>query len=706
MKFQRRCCARSLAVKYAVQTTTTTRLACSQTIAYNLCECFERCLCVCFQAYYRRAQALEQLNEFECCVADFITSYELQPQTGTFYRALKIAETQGIEVYQSNLLINISTGVPMCGMSVTTVHLNVMEESGINRTPDTHRYSHKDLRRLTERALKQREFGILPILKFMLKAELNSIDIVREIKRADEAYEMVHNLSGHSDHLLKMHKSLTEVRVMGAELVRSAIKEKKMQLVDLFLESLEIEGGIIDISDLMERTRLRHKPQWLSKMFQRGADLEKCKTNPMELVLGKTYYNPAVKLEMIQLLIENRATIPNSSPCSSIINEVVDCTLKCENGTVDILELVCARFDFETKQACDIDGRNPWHVALQHKQKKMFEKVCKVLRKYPIDPNQTDKKGKRPDYGEKEQKEQDARAKMFREMEVEPSGGAKGGKTTPKRQREQMKTPSGATVYQPAIGGDSIKSTEMNPETEGCEKRYDPTTLAVRPQETREVRNSTIETSSEEETDLFANGETSTEEDADVYPTSAVGTETPNTKPSNSDSEASPETSCESENSDHELWDIQPTKKVIKTLNKNKGIVRSVTAKMKMLSKGEFVGNPRHCKSVTRTKGAELYESHLCKKKRLIWQIVPRLLPGHTGTYQQFIKVWAIVLDHSKIHSTVQKILGDKGFRASEKLRPKLKCISNKLKVHKNKRAPQKFVAASDETEDESNSEQ
>ena len=224
--------------------------------------------------------------------------------------------------------------------------------------------------------------------------------------------------------------------------------------------------------------------------------------------------------------------------------------------------------------------------------------------------------------------------------------------------------------------------------------------------ETREVRNSTItsnETSSEEETDLFANGETSTQEDADVYPTSAVGTETPNTKPSNSDSEASPETSCESENSDHELWNIQPAKKVIKTLNKNKGIV---TAKMKMLSEGEFVGNPRHCKSVTRTKGAELYESHLCKKKRLIWQIVPRLLPGHTGTYQQFIKVWAIVLDHDKIHSTVQRILGDKGFRASEKLRPKLKCISNKSKVHKNKRAPQKFVAASDKAEDESNSEQ
>ena len=600
----------------------------------------------------------------------------------------------------------------MCGMAVTTVHLHFMEKSGINRTRAAHHYSHEYLRKLTKRALKRRKFIVVLILKFIMKAEINPVDIVREIKRADEAYEMVHNISGHSDHLLKMHKSLTEVRVMGAELVRSAINEEKMQLVDLFLKSLEIEGGIIDISDLMERTRLWHKPQWLSKMFQRGADLEKCKTNPMELVLGKTYYNPVVKLEMIQLLIENGPAIPNSSPCSSIINEVVDCTLKCENGTVDTLELVCARFDFKTKQACDIDGRNPWHVALQHKQKKMFEKVCKVLRKYPIDPNQTDKKGKRPDYGEKEQKGQDARAKMFREMEVEPSGGAKGGKTTPKRQREQMKTPSGATVYQPAIGGDSIKSSKMNPKTEGCEKIYDPTTLAVRPQETRKVRNSTItsnETSSEEETDLFANGETSTQEDADVYPTSAVGTETPNTKPSNSDSEASPETSCESENSDHELWDIQPAKKVIKTLNKNKGIVRSVTAKIKMLSEGEFVGNPRHCKSVTRTKGAELYESHLCKKKRLIWQIVPRLLPGHTGkkpTYQQFIKVWAIVLNHSKIHSTVQKILGDKGFRASEKLRPKLKCISNKSKVHKNKRAPQKFVAASDETEDESNSEQ
>ena len=220
----------------------------------------------------------------------------------------------------------------MCGMSVTTVHLHFMEK---NRTPDAHHYSHEDLRRLTERALKQREFGVLPILKFMLKAELNSIDIV-EIKRADEAYEMVHNISGHSDHLLKMDKLLTEVRVMGAELVRSAIKEEKMQLVDLFLESLEIEGGIIDISDLMERTTLWHKPWWLSKMFQKGAHLKKFKPNPMELVLGKPYYKQAVKLEMIKVLIENRTPLPNSSPCSSIINEVIECTLKCENGTVDM----------------------------------------------------------------------------------------------------------------------------------------------------------------------------------------------------------------------------------------------------------------------------------------------------------------------------------------------------------------------------------
>ena len=151
----------------------------------------------------------------------------------------------------------------MCGMSVTTVHLHFMEKS---RTPDAHHYSHEYLRKLTKRALKRRKFSVLPILKFILKAEINPVDIVREIKRADEAYEMVHNISGH---LLKMDKSLTEVRVMGAELVRSAIEQHKVQLVDLFLESLEIEGGIIDISDLMERTRLWHKPQWLSKMFQR-----------------------------------------------------------------------------------------------------------------------------------------------------------------------------------------------------------------------------------------------------------------------------------------------------------------------------------------------------------------------------------------------------------------------------------------------------
>ena len=136
---------------------------------------------ICFQAYYRRAQAFEQLNEFECCVADFISSYELQPQTGTFYLALKIAATQGIEVYQSKFLLSdsnllfprqqlvIPTGVPMCGMAVTTVHLHFMEKSGINRTPAAHHYSHEDLRKLTKRALKRRKFIVFLILKFIMK---------------------------------------------------------------------------------------------------------------------------------------------------------------------------------------------------------------------------------------------------------------------------------------------------------------------------------------------------------------------------------------------------------------------------------------------------------------------------------------------------------------------------------------------------------
>ena len=612
----------------------------------------------------------------------------------------------------------------MCGMSVTTVHLNVMEESRINRTPAAHRYSHKDLRRLTERAFKEINFSVLPILKFILKAEINPADIVRAIKRADEAYEMVHTISGQSDHLLKMDKSLTEVRVMGAELVRSAIEQNKLQLVDLFLESLEIEGGIIDISDLMERTQLWHKPQWLSKMFQRGADLEKCKTNPMELVLGKPYYKQAVKLEMIHLLIENRTPLPNSSPCSSIINEVVDCTLKCENGTVDALELVCEKFDFETQQACDKEGKTPWHVTLEYTWKKIGVEICKVLRKYPIDPSITDKNGQRADFGKKGN---DDRVKILREREAEiikmckkPSKMTTMAETGGKTMEYKASVPSmNHTVCKrkDVSRGNEPKTkhpTENENSTAGpiCERAggtsfgcVAASTTATEESDSRQADDvSAVEHSATTESDNKhgACGESfgsessadglKEEYDAEV----ALALETPEpsgTSESNSEHEACA-SSCETESSEEQtLWIIERRAKIKKKLARHKQHRKVFNAKVRILSQGEFVGNKKHCKPVTHEKGLELYEMRVNKKVRIIWEIVPKYFPSQ-HIYKEIIRLWDIVLDHDNIHHRAQTILEDEAFLDTKILKPKLKSLpTQESNVHNNIRKPQTFVA-------------
>ena len=564
----------------------------------------------------------------------------------------------------------------MCGMSVTTVHLNVMEEGGISRKPDTHRYSHKDLRRLTERAFKERNFSVLPILKFILKAEINPADIVRAIKRADEAYEMVHTISGQSDHL---HKSLTEVRVMGAELVRSAIEQNKLQLVDLFLESLEIEGRIIDISDLMERTQLWHKPRWLSKMFQRGADLKKCKTNPMELVLGKPYDKPAVKLEMIHLLIENRATIPNGSPCSSIINEVIECTLKCENGTVDTLELVCEKFDFETQQACDKEGKTPWHVTLEYTWKKIGVEICKVLRKYPIDPSITDKNGQRADFGKKGN---DDRVKILREREAEII---------------KMCKTSGPTCER--AGGTSFGCVAANTTaTEQSDSRQADDASAVEHSVTTESDNEHGACGESFGSESSADG---LKEEYDAEGALALETPEPSgTSESNSEHEACA-SSCETESSEEQtLWIIERRAKIKKKLARHKQHRKVFYAKVRILSQGEFVGNKKHCKPVTHEKGLELYEMRVNKKVRIIWEIVPKYFPSQ-HIYKEIIRLWDIVLDHDNIHHRVEIILEDKAFLDTKNLKPKLKSLPTQgSNVHNNIRKPQTFVAADDEMGD------
>ena len=84
---------------------------------------------------------------------------------------------------------------------------------------------------------------------------------------------------------------------------------------------------------------------------------------------------------MIGILIENGSAFLYDIPHIQILNEVVECTFKCRNGTVDTLKMVCKNADFSSQEVCDHKGRTPWHIALGGKLNKVSIEVCKVLSK-------------------------------------------------------------------------------------------------------------------------------------------------------------------------------------------------------------------------------------------------------------------------------------------------------------------------------------
>lgn len=291
-------------------------------------------------------------------------------------------------------------------------------------------FSRKLVNELCQDALRGRDFSIIPLLVFILKAEIRCLDIVKAIREASEADTMVQAIANHTEYLkaeLKPVAMLKAAKVMGAELVKAAIEEERSsQIVELFLKSLYIEREIIDISDLLERKALWYHPEWLRKMFEKGADLQACKQNPLSVVLGREYTQHCVKLEMIRLLMEHGAPLPNDIPHSLILHDVLKCTLKCEKDVV-ILNMVCAEFDYTSQKVCDEEGKTPWHLALSAKRKQISIDICEVLSKYPIDPSKKDKNGKRADLGKSADK--DKRVKILRareaEMEVASCGGDK-----------------------------------------------------------------------------------------------------------------------------------------------------------------------------------------------------------------------------------------------------------------------------------------
>ena len=334
---------------------------------------------------------------------------------------------------------------------MTNSYQLLVEESEVHHTSTTH-FSSRDISKICTVALDNLKFGVLPIFRFILKAEISSRDIVlRAMKKmSSEVKTMVVSVTKYSEYIRAQLQGnvvmLRETKVMGAELIQAALEEGSSHLVELFLETLEIEGGKIDISDLLQRCGLWYHPDWLRTMFQRGADLQLCRLNPIKVVTQREYMQSSTKLDMIRILIENESSFPFDIPHIHILNEVIQCTLKCKSETVDTLEIVCKNVDFGSPQVRDHEGRTPWHLALSGKCKKISIEVCKILSKYLIDPRMTDNNGKRADFG---LKDNDERVKIMRDK-IELMEKLAPVVTLPEKQKRTMDD----------TGGESLGMTE------------------------------------------------------------------------------------------------------------------------------------------------------------------------------------------------------------------------------------------------------
>lgn len=615
-------------------------------------------------------------------------------------------------------------------MAVIKPYQEIMEEIDCESTT---RYSTNEVSKLCKVALEKLKFGLLPIFRFILKADISSHDVVvaaMSNTMPAEVEEMIRAIVGYSDYLKvgsKNENMLREIRVMGAQLVRAALEEESSQLVGLLLESLELEGGIIDISDPLERKGLCYNPDWLRKMFQRGADLTLCRKNPLKVVLQKKYTKISLKLEMILILMENESALPFDIPHIQILNEVIECILKCQNGaTVNALRMLCENIDFTSLEVWDDQGRTPWHLALDGKLKIGVE-VCKVLSKYPIDPSKRGKNGRRADFG---MDEKDVRVEILRAKEVEmQEQNSFTSAATPKTKRRKRNRPiaetyknfeftesqlnSGASTLLVDRGNCLSSGTctrILTKEREGAAAivlptneevahdhiEYDeysyqcaPKQFATGPQ-SHDCRDS-----SESDAESIADADDHQEESIQYKTINDTTSENPSRMLNDRESEGATPAMDKSEQEEN-LWEFECSiKKVEKVLDRSdKYIVKQFYAKVKYLSAGEFMGNMKYCKPVTQRKGVELYEARLNDKGRIIWQIIPKMCHGHVGVYREIIRVWALVLDHDNIYRCVQTILSDRHFQATEKLKANLKCTSQSSpNMLNNKREPRIFEA-------------
>ena len=107
-------------------------------------------------------------------------------------------------------------------------------------------------------SVEQKLFGLIPILAFILKANTDSHGIVQAIdwpESESEVREMVCSMTNHSKYLANSdhHGMLRAPKILGARLVVAAISGCRTQVVELFLNELDIEWDDIDISKLLEK---------------------------------------------------------------------------------------------------------------------------------------------------------------------------------------------------------------------------------------------------------------------------------------------------------------------------------------------------------------------------------------------------------------------------------------------------------------------
>ena len=294
---------------------------------------------------------------------------------------------------------------------------------------------------LCEEAIKEKNLSIIPLFKLVFKFNISLTSVINaaDYQNEQEMSSMIITILGHLDYLKqdpKFEKAIKAVRGMVAELVKMAMVESRSQLVELFLDKFHFEEVAVNIPLLLEKSCLWYKPNWLRKLFEKGAKLHECDRISVKTVFEKQYEQKSIKLEIIQLLVENGAEVSVCIPNTTVIHSVVR-LIQDTNGNVDTLDLVCSKFDFQCHEICDKEGKTPWHLALAGKCK-IGIKICKVLRKYPIDPSKKDNNGRRADYG---MKEEDERVKiLLQKRDEELKGGDKeGARGTVKKVKKKRK---------------------------------------------------------------------------------------------------------------------------------------------------------------------------------------------------------------------------------------------------------------------------